>query len=299
MTREASGHAIELAPSAAPTLFGTSDPRQVIARATEIADLLATVVRERGLARRFGDAEREFYELPAWQVLASQLGVTAAVEWTRRIDDGWEARAEVRTLDGRALGAAEGMCLRSEPNFRRQSEHAIRAMAQVRAIRRAYQAVLGFIPALAGLDLSNPDAPATRKQVGTLHAIARARGWTHEDSHQRAGVESFNECTREQAAELIDAWSELEPEAIPAESPDEASGLNLDELWERAVDRYGSKVRVLRAYVERHGAGSGISAGDLTEGELWELLHDDGRVPTVEGPGRGAIPGPGDEHGEA
>jgi hypothetical protein len=210
----------------APSLFGTADPRGIVSKATEVADVLATVLRERGLALRFGDSQRDFLTWHGWQVLASQMGVTTVLEWTRPLADrtGWEARAEVRTLDGRIIGAGESMCTRHESRWKAAADYAVRSMAQVRASRRALQSCLGFIPGLAGLDLSDPDAPATRKQVGTLHAITKTRGWSHEESHARAGVESFNDLTRVEAAALIDEWSSLEVDAADAgaTSPDVA-----------------------------------------------------------------------------
>jgi hypothetical protein len=196
----------------AVTLFGTTNPETILRRTEELAGSLAMALRDRDLARRYGDGDRHFIMIEGWQLVGTFLGVSARTTWTRRLEDssGWEARAEAVTADGRVLGAADAMCQRTEPGRRSQTEHAIRAMAQVRARRGALRSVLAFVPAIGGLDLSDPDAPATRRQVVALHTLAGERGWDHDEAHSRAGVGSFNELTREQAAALIDAWSPAE-----------------------------------------------------------------------------------------
>jgi hypothetical protein len=276
--------------SALPVLFRAADPMARIQETIEKADVAGRVIERLGLAQRFGDSERAFLTLHGWQVLGSLYGVVARVEWTRRLEDstGWEARATCRTIDGQEIGAGEGMCSRSEGRqWGKASDHAIRAMAQTRACRRALQHVLGFVPAMAGLDVADPDAPATRKQVGTLHALAKELGWDHAESHERAGVESFNHLTRGQAGELIDEWSTLaEAVAIPTESSDvgrdghdqdeapttEDEPVQLAAIWAEAIEAFGSKVAVLRTYMQEFQPDGGVRAVDVTMAELRWLL---------------------------
>src|SRR5438552_340310 len=77
-----------------PALFRAAEPQARIQETVERADLAGRVIERAGLARRFGDADRAFLTLPAWQVLASLYGVIARVEWTRPLEGGagWEAR---------------------------------------------------------------------------------------------------------------------------------------------------------------------------------------------------------------
>jgi hypothetical protein len=288
--------AIELAAPVAPTLFGTADPAAIVARMGELSEVLLQAVRDRGLARRYGDNEREFLHIEAWQFLGSMLGVSATVTWTRRLDDGsgWEARAEALTLDGRVLGAGEAMCERSEPGRRNATEHALRAMAQVRARRSALRSVLAFVAAIGGLDLADPDAPSTRKQVVALHTLAGKHGWTHEEAHRRAGVNSFRDLSREQAAGLIDAWSDAEatpPVILRQESPgNKTSSMSLEDLWDRAIAVFGSRSRVLRAHVERCGAEGGLSSDQLTAADLSRLLASEGPGADVQPPDHDPTP---------
>jgi hypothetical protein len=290
-------------PAALPVLFRAADPLARIQETIEKADVAGRVIERLGLAQRYGDAERAFLTLHGWQVLGSLYGVVARVEWTRPLEGGagWEARATCRTVDGRELGAGEGMCTRTEPNWRKSSDHSIRAMAQTRAARRALQGTLGFVPAMAGLDVADPDAPATRKQVGTLHGLAKLLEWSHADAHERAGVESFNDLTREQAAGLIDEWTGLAERAMPPASAGQVEELapadrgvagdppaapNLQELWARAVAAFGSKVAVLREWTSVFAPDGSVSAAQVTAEELAWLLdqatESDGQSPETD-----------------
>ena len=263
--------------AAANVLFGTQNPFEIVARSVEVSDVLMRVVQDRGLAFRFGD--RDWYGLGCYQVLGSFFGVTTSPEWIRPIADGsgWEARFVVYAPDGRPIGAGEGMVTRDEKNWRSAPAHSLRAMAQVRGQRRALQSVLGFVVQLAGYDISDPDAPATRKQVTALHTIASGLGWSDEERHERAGVASFNDLTREAAGDLFDAWSALDPETAAAAAPDPEPPMSLiDTAWRDALERFDTKVGVLQAAIarwpERRG---GVSASSLTVDELQELTRQE------------------------
>jgi hypothetical protein len=255
-------------------LLGTTDPHAAIARAIEMAELLDKVVRDRGLARTFGESDRAFYEWPAWQILGTWLGLSCIVVWTKPLADGWEARAEARRLDGTVLGAAEAMCSASEKGRQRSSAHDVRAMAQVRAQRNALRSAIGFLPALAGLDVSDPDAPATRKQIVALHTLAGQRGWDHAESHRRAGVDSFRDLSREAAASLLDEWSTLTRDADTdqADATVDAPSDDREELLALAVEAYGGRVPLLRAAIDRSPTRGGLALSSLSVEDLSALL---------------------------
>jgi hypothetical protein len=143
-------------PPEPPThLFGVNgvhEPAQMMARVTAIADELARLIRSRGLAGPI--AGKEYVRVEGWTALGALLGVFPYTVWTRKLEDGsgWEARVEVRTLDGRAIGAAECLCSREESRWRKADEYAIRSMAATRATSKALRAPLGFVMAAAGYD---------------------------------------------------------------------------------------------------------------------------------------------------
>jgi hypothetical protein len=130
------------------TLFGTDDPSAVVERATKVATVLADVIKQRRLSARIGN--RDHIMLEGWTLLGSMLGVFGEVEWTRSLDNGWEARAVARTMAGTTVGSAEAMCTRAERTWSQRDEYAIRSMAQTRALSKALRLPLGFIVELAG-----------------------------------------------------------------------------------------------------------------------------------------------------
>jgi hypothetical protein len=151
---------------AASGLFGTDDPEQVIARAVKVADALERVIREKKLIVRISSNEHVLVE--GWTLLGSMLGVFPVLVWTRQLDDGWEARVEARTLEGRIIGAAESECLRSEPKWAKSEDFAIRSMAATRATSKALRQPLGFVMTMAGFDTTPAEEmPAEPKPTST------------------------------------------------------------------------------------------------------------------------------------
>jgi hypothetical protein len=134
----------------APGLFGTSDPDQVVARAVKVADALERVIREKKLIAKIRQNEHVLVE--GWTLLGSMLGVFPVLVWTRKLDDGWEARVEARTCAGEVVGAAESECLRSEARWAKAEDYAIRSMAATRATSKALRQPLGFVMTMAGFD---------------------------------------------------------------------------------------------------------------------------------------------------
>jgi hypothetical protein len=131
-------------------LFGTQNPAEVVERATATANALVEVVRAKKLIKRIGNSDHVLVD--AWTLLGSMLGVFPVVVWTRKLEDGWEARVEARTLNGQTVGAAEAECLRSEKNWNSRDDYALRSMAQTRATSKAMRGPLGFIVQLAGFN---------------------------------------------------------------------------------------------------------------------------------------------------
>ena len=195
-------------------IVGGGDTRALLEEVERNVKDVIDVARARGFVRKYGEGQHEFYGLPAWQLLGLTYGLVPFVEWSRPIDGGWEARAVVKTREGQEVSAAEAMCLRQEPNRRNAPDHTLRAMAQTRANRNALRSALGAALVLAGFDFADPEGPATKGQVGILHQLERDLGWPHDQAHDVAGVASYKDLTREQASELIDAWTQLRDDLI-------------------------------------------------------------------------------------
>ncbi len=143
--------------AAAPvTLFRTDDPDIVLQRATATADALVRVVRDPKRKLISTISGREFPLVECWTLLGTLVGVFPVCIWSRPVtvgeETGWEARVEAHTRDGAIVGAAEAMCMRSERNWSKRDEYALRSMAQTRATSKALRLPLGFVMTLAGLE---------------------------------------------------------------------------------------------------------------------------------------------------
>ena len=163
---------VELEPSTAGrSLFRTDDPVQVLDAAKRVAGALKAEIAAAGMVQKI--AGREFVKVEGWQTLAAMLGATTTIAWSRPLADGWEARAEVRTADGRLIGAGEAMCLRAERSWARRDEYAIRSMAQTRAMSKALRVPLAFVMTLAG----HEPTPAEEVDAATAPAESARPSW--------------------------------------------------------------------------------------------------------------------------
>lgn len=131
-------------------LFNTDNPKLVIKKATEAADVLKDVVSKKGLIKNISG--REYILVEGWTALGAMVGVSAKTEYTRQVDDGWEAAVVVVNAHGMEIGRAEAQCLRAERNWKNRDDFAIRSMAQTRAMGKALRMPLGFIAVLAGYE---------------------------------------------------------------------------------------------------------------------------------------------------
>jgi hypothetical protein len=183
------GEVVEPTPSPSMTLFGTDDPDAFIQHATKSAEALAKVVADRKLTTTI--SRRQHVRVEGWTLLGSMLGVFPVCVWTRKLEDGWEARVEARTRSGEIVGAAEAECLYSENTWKNRDDYALRSMAQTRATSKALRQPLGFVMTLAGFD-ATPAEEMPR------------------DSNSRGGTPKPRQLTRDEAiAELRERQKKL------------------------------------------------------------------------------------------
>ena len=150
-------------PPPVPNLFG-ADPELALQRMAELATPLADVIEAKKLYATISG--RRHITAEGWTTLGGMLGVVPVVCWTRPNEtaDGYVARVEARTLDGRVVGAAESECSRAESKWRNRDPYAIRSMAQTRAIGRALRAPLGQIVVLAGYEPGGAEELTSRER---------------------------------------------------------------------------------------------------------------------------------------
>jgi len=166
-------HGDELVPAApAPplvTLFRSEQPDEIITTVAETANALSTVIDKQRLSVSIQGRKHVLVE--GWTLLGTMLGVFPVCVWTRKLENGWEARVEARTRDGAVVGAAEAECLRSERSWASRDDYALRSMAQTRATSKALRQPLGFVMTMAGFsatpaeEMPNEPPPVEAKAV--------------------------------------------------------------------------------------------------------------------------------------
>jgi len=163
---------VPVAPAPPPvTLFRSEQPDEIITTVAETANALSTVIDKQRLSVSIQGRKHVLVE--GWTLLGTMLGVFPVCVWTRKLENGWEARVEARTRDGAVVGAAEAECLRSERSWAARDDYALRSMAQTRATSKALRQPLGFVMTMAGFSatpaeemVNEPppvEAKATRK----------------------------------------------------------------------------------------------------------------------------------------
>src|SRR5215831_21324658 len=145
------------------TLFHSEQPDEIITKVAETANALAAVITKQKLSMSIGGRKHVLVE--GWTLLGTLTGVFPVLVWTRKLENGWEARVEARTLAGAVVGAAEAMCLRSERNWATRDDYALRSMAQTRATSKALRQPLGFVVSMAGFEATPAEEMASEAEV--------------------------------------------------------------------------------------------------------------------------------------
>ena len=70
-----------------PSLFGTADPVEVVAKAARVASALQDVIRQKNLISRISG--KEYPKCEAWTLLGTMLGVFPVLQWTRPVEGGY------------------------------------------------------------------------------------------------------------------------------------------------------------------------------------------------------------------
>lgn len=166
------------------SIYRSQDPEKQLAEARARAAVLVDVVKEQGLAQSFGGGRKPHVQVEGWTFLASQFGLIPDIEWTRELEDGWEARAQlIRLADGAVISHAEGECRRSEEKggkhrWKSANSYEIRSMAQTRATSKVCRNALSSIMVLAGFsatpaeEMDGSNRAAAEADLVIAHALA-------------------------------------------------------------------------------------------------------------------------------
>lgn len=135
-----------------PTVYPVIDPKAMIARGTEIANVLMDVVTKRGLSKEFNGKKHLMFE--AWAIICAFEGIDIKeVSTTEKENGDYEATVElVDHRSGAVVGRGSSMCGGDEPNWRNKNRYARRSFAVTRAAGKACRLKYGWIAALAGYE---------------------------------------------------------------------------------------------------------------------------------------------------
>jgi hypothetical protein len=140
------------APAAAqPNLFALA-PRAMVARATEIADVLVDVVEKQRLFSLIQG--KKYLKVEAWATLGTLLGVMPKERNVIEHANGdFEAFVDlVSQSTGHVIGGGSALCSGDETRWSKAERYARRSMAITRATGKAFRLSFAWITALAGYE---------------------------------------------------------------------------------------------------------------------------------------------------
>tara|TARA_B100001939_G_scaffold317111_1_gene303496 strand:- start:2036 stop:2944 length:909 start_codon:yes stop_codon:yes gene_type:complete len=164
---------IEVAPSVelATNIFGTTNPKDFVAKSQEYASALVEVVENQNLFALIQG--KKYVTFEGWQFLGSMLptAITPQTEWTVEVKDentgevlGFKTRVVAKDVNGNERGAAESVCMYSEKNWRGKDANHLMSMAQTRASSKALRMALSSIVKLAGFE------PTPKEEMDGINA---------------------------------------------------------------------------------------------------------------------------------
>jgi hypothetical protein len=181
--------ATELVPyvPASTAITFVEDAEEFLAIATKQAKILKSFLDKSKSVVRIGQTEH--VKVGGWQFLAQQAGLTVgttAEELRLEDDSGWKAHANVYR-DGKIVGEADALCLRSESNWKNRDTYALCSMAQTRAISKSIKGILGFVVVMAGYS-DTPAEEMPRDEPMKRAAVQKTElpGETFEDIFQES-----------------------------------------------------------------------------------------------------------------
>jgi hypothetical protein len=141
-------------------VFGTSEPEQIIAKATAVSNRLVDIVEKGKLYSliKTREGERKFVKAEGWTAMIAMLGIFPRADYCKRLERedeiAYEAKVTLRHLSGIEVGAGDAICSSRERNWSGRDEYAIKSMAQTRAVGKACRLSFSWIMALAGYEVT-------------------------------------------------------------------------------------------------------------------------------------------------
>lgn len=194
------------------------NPKQMLKKAQEVADLLMDVVAKQNLFMKIGKSTHIY--VTAWQFLAHFYGISAKITSVRPFVDeltgaaGFEATADAMLISsGMVISSGSALCLNNEQNWstrpkyeykngnREQvgTEHVpsfqLYSMAETRAIGKVLSNILRFVVMLAGFD-PTPAEEMTGEEHDQRNRNERPTGREPERKSETNGNDKITEPQR-------------------------------------------------------------------------------------------------------
>jgi hypothetical protein len=143
-------------------------PKEMVAAATEIANVLKDVIDKQKLFVSLNG--NQHVKAEGWSVLGTMLSILPKEEKVIRHEDGsFEAYVcLINNRNGHVVGGGSGFVGMDEPNWKKKPDYARRSMAITRATSKAYKTCFSWIIALAGYNATpaeEMDFLTTEKQA--------------------------------------------------------------------------------------------------------------------------------------
>ena len=146
-----SGNEIVISEAVQLGVVQASSPKDVIARASDMAVVLADIIEKKKLYTPING--KKYVRVDGWSTLGAMLGVLPHEVRSIKIDNGYEAYVElIRMTDGAVIGGSSAICTRDERNWSNRDEYAIKSMATTRATGKAYRLAFSWIMNMAGYE---------------------------------------------------------------------------------------------------------------------------------------------------
>jgi hypothetical protein len=154
----------QIIPTQAKTLQ-VFDPEKDIQQGQKAAKALLKLVK---LTKPLKLGGKDYLYFEHWITIARFYNATVGVEWTRKTETGWEAKAVVYQ-NGQMIGTAEAACNNDEANWKNKPDFQRKSMAQTRAASKALRQIFGYIPVLAGIE-ATPAEEMNNNHIEVLQA---------------------------------------------------------------------------------------------------------------------------------
>lgn len=150
------------------TLF-QMQPKEMVAFATEVADVLKDVIDKQKLFTNISG--RKYVRVEGWVTLGTILGILPFEDTVIEHSDGtYEARIKlIRQSDGCVIGAGSAIVSSDEKTWGSRDRFARRSMCITRATGKAYRLAFSWIMSLAGYEPTPAEEmpiPSEDKYVG-------------------------------------------------------------------------------------------------------------------------------------